>query len=242
MSTALWPTFHLRSSGFIGAIICTFMLGAYLVGQERGGAPPGDGYMLIGGVLSKAHASGSLEYWGVCNFRESYPDFPKLRAVPDHEGSAVELLQERFSEDPEMRVSQDADGKIRMIEEDVPNDLLDVKIHHLRFSVEYHGPSSAIIDIERTPEVMAFRREHNIGPRADGGPGFSYSSDAFARDKPSVIGDLSDVTVKQALDYVLATFHGFWIYESCKSSGGGRTVYLGFVENVPHPASVRAHQ
>jgi hypothetical protein len=97
-------------------IISTFMLGACLVAQDRGGAPPGDGYKLIGGILSRAHASGSLEYWGVCNFKEFYPDFPKLQAVPDHEGSAVELLQERFSEDPEMRVSQDRDGKIRMVE------------------------------------------------------------------------------------------------------------------------------
>lgn len=227
------------------AITCTIMLAACLLAQDRGGTALGEARMQIGDVLSKAHASGSLEYWGVCNFKELYPDFPKLKRISDHEGSPVELLRKMFSVDPEMRVSQDADGKIRMIEEDVPSDLLDVRIHHLRFPLEspilspyqeYHGPHSAIIAILKTPEVMAFRREHNIGPEADqggGGPGFGYTSDAFAPDKPSVVGDLYDVTVKQALDYVLLTFHGFWFYENCENTGGGRRVFIGFIENVP---------
>ena len=243
MTTAFGRPFRLRGSGFIGAIICTFMLGACLVGQERGGAPPGDGYVLIGGVLSKAHASGSLEYWGECDVKKYYPDFPKLRAVPEHEVSPVKLLEERFSEDPEMRVSQDRDGKIRMVETDVPSDLLDVRIQHLRFPVEYHGPYMALIVILHSPEVIAFRREHNIGPvpAADWG-GVVYPSDALAPNRPSVLGDLYDVTVRQALDYVLQTFQGFWFYENCKSPGSGRTAQFGFVENIPHPASVQTHR
>jgi hypothetical protein len=216
------------------AITCTLMLAACLLGQDRGGTPTGDGRILIGGVFSKAHASGSLEYRGVCNFKEPYPDFPKLRPTSGHEGSAVESLREMFSVDPEMRVSQDADGKIRMIEVDVPSDLLDVRIHHLRFPAEYHGPNVAKNVILQSPEVISFRREHNIGPEADWGHGFALSSDAFAPSKPSVSGDLSDVTVRQALDYVLRVFPGFWVYENCKSRGGDRVVYIAFFENAPH--------
>jgi hypothetical protein len=238
MTNALGRPFQLRNSGFVGAIISTFMLGTYFVGQERGGAPPGDGYVLIGSVLSKAHASGSLEYWGVCNFKEFYPDFPKLRAVPDHEGSAVELLRERFSEDPEMRVSQDRDGKIRMVETDVPTDLLDVKIHHVRWLAGYHGPNMAVTAIVTAPEVIAFRREHNLGPKEEWATSFPVSGDALSF-KPSVSGDLEDVTVREALDYVLETFQGFWLYENCKSPEGGRIVHFGFVENVPNPPSVQ---
>ena len=215
------------------AIISAFVLAACLLGQDRGGTSTGEGRTLIGGVFSNAHASGSLEYWGVCNFKEFYPDFPKLRAKSRHEGSAVESLQEMFSVDPKMRVSQDTDGKIRMIEEDVPSDLLDVRIHHLRFPPEYHGPQVAVSVILHSPEVIAFRREHNIGPEVDWGPGFSFPSNAFAADKPSVLGDLDDVTVGQALDYVLLTFRGFWLYENCQRPGGGRIVWLGFFENVP---------
>lgn len=190
--------------------------------------------MLIGGLFSKANVSGSLEYWGVCNFKESYPDFPKLKRIPLHEGSPVELLQEMFSVDPKMKVIQDADGRIRMIEEDVPNDLLDVKIHHLRFPSEYHGANIAVTVILRSPEVIAFRKEHNIGPENDWGDGIiNFSSDAFAAGRPSVHGDLDDVTVREALDHVLLTFHGSWLYENCKTPDGGRTVWLGFFENEP---------
>lgn len=221
------------------ASACVFVLAACLVGQDRGGTSPGAGRTLVGRVLSKAHASGSLEYWGVCNFKEVYPDFPKLRAVPDRAGSPVELLREIFSADPEMRVTQDADGKIRMIEEDVPSDMLEVKIHHLRFTGEYHGPNAAIVTILNAPEVIAFRREHKIGPEADRGPGFGLPSEAFAPKKPKLFGDLYDVTVRQALDYILQTFQGFWLYENCKTLEGGRTMYLGFFENEPEAVPVQ---
>jgi len=188
--------------------------------------------MFIGGVFSKADASGSLEYWGACDFKKFYPDFPKLKRIPSHEGSAVELLREIFSVNPHMRVSQDADGKIRMVEEDVPTDLLDVKINHVQFPVEYHGPNAAIVAIMHTPEVREFLREHNVGPGPDLGDIAGYPSEAYAPNVRRVHGDLHQVTVRQALDYVLETFHGFWLYENCKSPGGGRIVFFDFIQNV----------
>ena len=214
-------------------IVPLLFLLAPCLGQERGGTPPGDGFILLGGVFSRAHASGSLEYWGVCDFKKYYPDFPKLRAVPEHEVSPVKLLQEMFSGDPEMTVSQDSDGKIRMVETDVPSDLLDVRIQHLRFPVKYHGPNMAVEVILHSPEVIAFRREHNIGPEADWGPDFVFPNDALAPNKHRVLGDLYYVTVKQALDYVLQTFQGFWLYENCKNPKVDRMVYITFLENAP---------
>lgn len=187
----------------------------------------------VGRVLSRAHLSGSIEYRGACNYEVTYPDFPKILASPDHDGPAVDLLREMFSVDPEMTVSQDDYGRIRMIEKYVPTDLLDVRIQYLRFSTEYHGPNAAAITILRTPEVIAFQREHSIGPEAARGPGASFSHDAFDVHTPSVRGEFYDVTVRQALDYVLRTFPGFWFYENCQNPGGGRIVNIGFFENLP---------
>jgi hypothetical protein len=215
------------------SITCTIMLVTCLLAQDRGGTPPGDGRILLGGVFSKAHASGSLEYRGVCNFRRFYPDFPKIRAVPNHEGSPVELLREMFSVDPEMRVSQDADGTIRMIEEDVPSDLLDLKIHQLTWLAGFHGPNMAITAIMKTPEVIAFRKDHNLGPAAEWTTSFSWTGDALASGKPSLTGSLHDVTVRQALDYLLQTFHGFWLYENCNNPEGGRLMHVEFLEDAP---------
>ena len=164
------------------AFTCTITLAACLQAQDRGSTPLGEVRMQVGDVLSRAHLSGSLEYWSACNFKATSPDFPNLQAVPDHNGPPVKLLRDMFSVDPEMRVSQDADGRIRMIEEDVPNDLLDVKIHHLRFPPEYHGPNMAVNAILKTPEVIAFRKEHNIGPKWTGVPEFR------SRTMPSMLG------------------------------------------------------
>jgi hypothetical protein len=218
------------------AITCAFLLTACALGQDRGGTPPGYGIMVIGDVFSKADASGSLEYWGACNSKEFYPDFPKLKRISDHQGSPVDLLREIFSVDPKMRVSQDTDGKIRMVEEDVPTDLLEVEIDHVQFPVEYHGPNAAIVAIMQTPEVMAFRRKHNVGPPAGLGDIAGYPSETYDPAKGRVYGGLHDVTVKQALDHVLGRFHGFWLYENCKSPGGGRIVFFDFFENAPNAA------
>jgi len=144
-----------------------------------------------------------------------------------------------FDVDPQMRVTQDGDGTVRMVETDVPNDVLDVKIHRLAFyrsdaseSDPVHGPGMALFAILRTPEVMAFGKAHNIGglPSPDKGlvlPGNCCGSGRI------VTGELDDVTVSQGLDYVLKTFPGFWLYENCRDSEGGRTVFFNFYPNLP---------
>jgi len=219
------------------AIINAFLLVASSQGQDRGGTPPGDGYMYIGGVLSRAHMSGSLEYWGVCDFKDYYPNFPKLQALTSQEveDSPLGQLQKMFSIDPNMRVTEDDEKIIRMVETDVPSDLLDLRIPHLHFRTDYQGPNWAMQAILRAPEVMAFRREHNIGPEYDWQPGFPVTG---AIPNSSVTGDLHDVTVREGLDYILKTYPGFWMYENCKTPTGGRIVYMQFVQNIPTPPTM----
>ena len=120
-----------------------------------------------------------------------------------------------------------------MVETDVPSDLLEVKIRHLSFPVEpmYHGPNMALHAILMTPEVIAFRRAHSIGPLAELTGGFALPGDCCSG--PSVSGVLDDVTVAQALDYVLQTFPGFWLYENCQDTAGRRTVFFNFFRNAP---------
>ena len=67
-----------------------------------------------------------------------------------------------FANDTKMHVTQDCDGKIRMAEIDVPQDLLEVKIDHLSFPSDYHGPRMAVIAILQSQEVMHFITDRNI--------------------------------------------------------------------------------
>jgi hypothetical protein len=196
---------------------------------NRGGVNPVIGVTLIGDVLRKADVSGSLAYWGQCDRHRPYPDFPKVRILSSYSGPPREVLQQIFANDPTMRVTQEPGGKIRMVESDVPSDLLDVKIRHISFNVSgpaakmLGGPNTALQIILSTPEVRAFRRAKSIGPFSDG---FPLPGDSGS--KPPVSGELDNVTVSQALDYVLETFPGFWIYENCPSQDGGRTVFFNF--------------
>lgn len=203
-------------------------------GQGRGGTDPRIGLPLIRDVMSKAQVSGSLAYVGRCDFHRWYPDFPKLREG-HYAGHPVEAMREMFSDDPEMRVMQGRDGKIRMVETDVPQDLLEVRIHHLSFRAGpiSHGPGMALLTILTAPEVTAFSTEHRIAPLDEfASSGVLIPGDA-ASSKASVTGDLNEVTVADALDYILQTFPGFWLYESCQDPVRGRTVFFNFFENVP---------
>ena len=124
--------------------------------QERGGLDPRAAGPLLTEVLSKAQLSGSLEYWGVCAPHKPYPDFPQLRWPAGYDSSPLKFVQAMFDVDPYMRVTQDSDGKIRMVETDVFSDLLNVKIHHLSFyrsdaseSDPVHGPGMALLPFWR---------------------------------------------------------------------------------------------
>jgi hypothetical protein len=52
-------------------------------------------------------------------------------------------------------------------------------------------------------------------------------------DAPQISGDLENVTVSQALDYVLKTYPGFWAYENCQNDSGGRKIFLRFFPKNP---------
>ena len=207
-----------------------FVVGSCL-SQDKGGVDQTVALPVVQKILSKAQLSGSLEYWGACDATKPHPEFPELRPLSGHEGSALEALQEMFANDTKMRVTQDSDGKIRMVETDVPNDLLQVKIHHLSFPSDYYGPRMALSAILHTQEVRRFRMEHNIGPKTTWGEGFGLPGDAV-NIQPTVPGELNDVTVAQALDYVLQTFPGFWSYQNCRDAEGGRTVSFSFRDNL----------
>jgi hypothetical protein len=191
-------------------------------------------FPILSEILGKAGVSGSLEYWGSCRLPGT--DVPPVSYPSDDSGSAVELLGKFFSSDPWMRVTQESNGLIRMVETDVPTDLLDITISHVSFDRGHHqpyrfgGPNNAMSLVLSTPEVKDYRKKHNIGPFSD-----SWIAPGDSASEQRVSGDLYNVTVKQALDYVVQFYPGFWIYENCVPSvtKSGREVFLSFYPSVP---------
>lgn len=197
------------------------------------------GFPILQISAEKTKASGSLEYMGRC---DGSPDFPNVHAPRNGGGPPLEIFRDVFSKDPMMRVKQDTSGKIRMVEADVPGDLLDVKIGHISFAIEspqrtFYSPGIALHMILATPEVTDFTKRQNIGPLEK--ESFELPGDSFGSDQPRVSGDLDNVTVSQALDYVVQTYYSaqghpsFWAYKSCSDNSGGRRVFSAFFEIFP---------
>jgi hypothetical protein len=218
-----------RSLPVLGIMLLVLLAGDCL-GQGKGGVDENWAVPMVHKILSGEQRSGSLEVWGGCDIAWPRPEFPRLRSVSGHEGSALDALQEMFADDAKMRVTKDTDGKIRMVETDVPQDFLEVKIQHLSFPSDYHGAGGAVYAILHSPEVMNFMAQ-KIGPAKAWG-GWGMPSEMVATGKPSVRGELNDVTVAQALDYVLETFPGFWTYQNCHDPEGRRTIFVGFRNNL----------
>jgi len=184
---------------------------------------------LIRDVLKKGNASGSVVYSDKCQSVGSrIPDPPHVRPARKA-GTTVEVLRDMLSDHPRIQVSQDSNGIIRMVEQGVPTEVLDVEIHHILFDPShtsspelFHGPNMALAAILSSPEVRQFEEGHSIVPT-----GFRLEGN-MGQDLPAMTGELYDVTLSQALDYVLKAFPGYWIYENCTTNDGRRTVHFRF--------------
>lgn len=56
-------------------------------------------------------------------------------------------------------------------------------------------------------------KNHSIGAHARSG------SQSVGGGGPRATGELNNVTLSEALDYMLKTFRGLWVYENCPGDG-----------------------
>lgn len=175
-------------------------------------------------TLHRGHLSGSLEYRG-CGYEDGYVirKFPIATAPANPSAPPLQALRETFANDKDMQISQEPDGTIRMVEKTVPQDLLNVKIRHISFDDEQkkhrtmHFHTLVMDFITGTPEVKAFMKGHSISflPKV-----INQSMSPHV----SLSGELNNVTLPEAMDYMLKTFRGLWIYEECAGSTGNKRI------------------
>jgi hypothetical protein len=129
-------------------------------------------------------------------------------------------------------VSQESNGIIRVAETGVQTDILVVKIAHLSFD-RISDPDYALHVVLSAPEVQSFMRAHGIGQPFDTFSAPIYelpgAQNAGASPRPGVriiSGELNDVTLTDALDYLLKAFPGFWLYQDCETLDQQRVVYF----------------
>jgi hypothetical protein len=183
-------------------------------------------------VLEKSGISASLVFSARC---EATPEFPPLRVLTSTDGPPLRTLRKMLADDKHIRLTQDVDGRmIRMREIDVPDDILNVRISHISFNGVYNlgnygvdSPNEALHIILGAPEVESFITAHHVyvifnDNVISGGVGHTPA-------QPQLSGSFDNVTVQQALDRVLQTFPGVWVYQNCpQSEARNRSVYFRF--------------
>lgn len=185
-------------------------------------------------VLDKAAASASLEFSGSCEV-DNFPQFPVIHESGIKKNDPVEALREMFDTDT-VQVYRDQAGIIRIVEKGVQNDILDVRINRVSFENQNSGtqeaaytPNDALRKILHAPELEDFIRTHSIGwDFAESGLIRGVGSRRNA-EAPHISGSLNSTRLSKALDYILDTFPGLWIYEDCPAHAGrARMVYFRF--------------
>jgi len=193
--------------------------------QSRGGQEYRATAWPIVEVLRRGKISGSLEYWGSCTEGGPFPDFPQVTTPSRPSAPPLQTLREMFANDAEMQVTQEPDGTIRMVEKSVPQDLLNVKIGHISFDGEHktrypmNFPKNVLWFVTHVPEVEAFMKNHGIRQPPQ-------MQNEASSSVPRVSGELNNVTLSEALDYMLKTFPGLWVYENCPGSGENKRVVI----------------
>lgn len=176
-------------------------------------------------ALAKSGVSGSLAFSGHCT---GFPqDLAHLRVSSTSEGAPLQLARETFSDDPAMQVSQDPDGTIRMKERGTSTELLDVKISHVPFEFTVYSLRGALYYfILRAPEVSAFADAHDIQV-----PFIGMGGQQFNTDSPhiSISASMDNLTLSQAVDRLVKTFPGIWVYENCNVDGKRQVVLFHFL-------------
>ena len=207
------------------AILGTALILAGVCNAQQVALNVDDSAQLIRNVLKDAHVSGSLVYSAICKSASGRsPVVPHVR-TPRRAGSPAEVIQSMFGTRTTIRVTEEPNGLVRMAEADVPTDILEIRIHHISFADAEAGPISgpplALMKILAAPEVEAFMKEGDIRTTA-------FRIEGFYPRLPDIPGELYDVTLSEALDSVLRTFPGYWVYENCTTPEDTRSVNFRF--------------
>jgi len=135
-----------------------------------------------------------------------------------------------FADHPKMRVTQEADRQIRILESGVPRDVLKVRIRRVSFD-DVYDVIAAQKSITSQPEVQSFMKANEINSHLSR---FGYGIGLRQQPEPGlphISATLENVTVRQALDRLLKPFPGIWVYENCPDPKGGRIVAFDYLRS-----------
>ncbi len=177
----------------------------------------------LGLALISTGKAARVYYHGTCGKDGEYNmQFPSVKVHSPTKGKqGIAAVQDMFSEDPTVVVSEDPSGIVRVRIGDVATQLLDTEVHSLVFSqlAQYNpiAPAGAVDTVERAPEVKAVMAKLKLDQLSD--PTDTIEQQPLDT-APHLPPTMNDVTVEQAFDAIAKTFGGILVYGECKRHNG----------------------
>ena len=184
---------------------------------------------LITEVAAKSENSGSLVVSGTCT---EGPDGPGVAALlkspPDGPfRNFKDALDSLVRADKRLTWNRAPDGKFRIRDSRVPDDILGIHLHEVRIDNALGG-DLAIAQLMKAPEITAFFSKNSIetglvvNHLGGAGPGL-----------PRYTAELHDTTLAAALDRIIAFYPGVWIYSECNTGSKRRVMIRSFEVRWP---------
>ncbi len=170
-------------------------------------------------ILEENRRSGSLEYKGQCTSLGNITDSFKVSSTSPNR-SPVDTLRQMLSANPSVSVKEEK-GIIRVIGGDVGAGVLNVKINEVTFQNQTN-PNEATAKLLGSPELKPYLESHHTEFVLTSGGIFSLPNGR------QITATLKNVTLSQALDTIVRTFPGVWVYAECASKQGGARVSISF--------------
>lgn len=187
----------------------------------------------LGLALASTGQVARIYFSGPCN-RESYWGtllLPVLKVHPlAKTGGGLESVQEMFRDDPDVVISQDPAGIIRIWIGKLSSPVLDARLPLLRLNnvAQYNanGPGGAIGVMLRTAEAKAAMSRLKVQQAPTTFVGLMQLP---LEGLPHLPPSIKNTTIQKALDSVARTFRGVVVYGECTSSQGEKLINAYFV-------------
>lgn len=150
-----------------------------------------------------------------------FGEFPSVEMrLPPENQDGISAIREMFRGNMYVQSYEDKDGVLVISIGDVPGEILQTKIHYVRFPLlDRYNPALAISDIENNKAVRA--NDFQPFPRP-----FSYVITSPSPRLPHLPESLSHITMNEALNRIATTFEGVVLYGACPES---RSYIIDFV-------------
>jgi hypothetical protein len=184
-------------------------------------------------TLAYVGGAARIDYVAECPLREQSSlvqdlFFPAVRLQrPLHGATGIDAIRQIFSDDPNVTVTQDRSGVVRIAVGSVSNAVLQTRIPSITLDsyAQYNAPS-AIDAIAIASRIYA--KEHGLS--FDLGP---YVIDHLVSEPRKgalhLPSPMQNITIGEALDAVARTFKGIATYGECAQPGGKRLFQPGFI-------------